>query len=146
MQGAAVTGFSAAASQPWINAGQSLLELKFLKEQQRYHMAMQESFDSVLDYASVNSLYECKVPQSLTRAQQSLQQYANELQQKGDCHQRQEDRQGFCGDVVSKSDDDEAVASQMYAQLLRLIAADTGMEVLELDIMAMQYFKDLSNA
>lgn len=138
--------FNATAAKPWIQAGQRLLELRELDAQQRHHMVMAESIDNVLDFIELDTLYDCRVPSSLARAQQSLQGYAGEIEQQGDAADEQDAQMsGLCGDVVAEADNAADVASQMYLQLHRLIAVETGLEITQLDVVALHYFRDLSH-
>eukprot|EP00892_Ulva_mutabilis_P005140 jgi/Ulvmu1/2999/UM015_0039.1 len=137
--------FNAAALQPWIQAGQRLLELTHLKPQQRHQMAMAQSVDDVLDYIQLDALYECNLPPSLARAQQSLKDYARDIARRDDDHEQKPEMVGFCGDVLAEPENTQAVASQTYLQLLRLIAVETDLETADLDLVALKYFQDLKH-
>lgn len=135
---------TADSMRPWVQAGQSLLELRMLKHQQRYQMAFHKSVDVMLDYTLYHSLHECKMPAALSKAWQSLQDYASDLeQQQTKACEREEEDSGLCKDVMVTSEDSGVIASQIYAQLVRMVAIEIGLDVTIVDVMAVQYYRDL---
>lgn len=107
-------------------------------------MALHESVDGMLKYTQFHSLHDSYLPGALAKAQQSLQAYAEDLEQKyPPPHGRKQDDQGIFGDVMDDSGNPDDIASQVYAQLVRLIAVEIGLDVLSVDVLAVQYYKDL---
>lgn len=135
---------TADSMRPWVQAGQRLLELRMLKHRQRFQMAFHQSVDVMLDYTLYHSLHECKTPAALSKAQQSLQDYAIELeQQQTEACEQEERNSGLCNDVMVSSKNADVIASQVYAQLVRIVAIEIGLDVSIVDVMAVQYYRDL---